>query len=735
VELTPAPDTGSTFDGWVGACTGAGTCSVTDSVADSVTATFRTPGSPEGWTQGPIPPPSGVDPYPTNSSSGFFDVALSGDGTVRAEDVFHLPPAVEGLVHCSYDSTETGGIYLQRRNGSQWIDDGTVTAPSIYGTGESAQNPGGSRWTNCNSFGQVSKLSADGSTLLLSQPPAGVVVGQSLVWRCATFVYRHGNSGWTLDGTLFPPGVGPDGSGSTDAAPCHSFGIGAGISQDGSRVAVIGATAANLTVDVFVRGNGGWSPEQHIDTPAGTGCAGSVGAYYLALSRDASTMLVGDPDCTIDNQDGVGRVYAYDRSGSNWSLTQTIDSPEPQFQNFFGSALALSADARTATIGVVQSTGVTPTAGASWVYERTDSGWTPMVKLHAPSPEQYSGFRCLGIPLNGARLVCTAYDTVGYDTRQGSLYVFDSTGVDWSGGETMAHAFATDGLPQDTLGATPVAVPDDSAFIDTTIAGVNIGADHYAHDRIGYEFVPPPSTAPSIASLTPGSGWLGRLVTIDGTNLGSASVAFNGTAATITSDSADEIVTSVPCGATSGDVTVTTAGGVTRGPATFTITAGPSPPTVSKVSRSSGKTGTSVKITGSGMTGASVRFGCTPATAVSKSTSVTAKVPALGATSIAVPIRVTTATGTTVAATFTYLAPPTVTSLAPGHGPAGTPVTVTGTDLDGVTSVKFGKKAAKFTPIDGQHVSAVVPTKAKTAPVTVTTPAGTATSPTSFGVP
>ena len=42
VTLTAAPGTGSTFVGWSGACTGTGTCAVTMSAAESVTATFNT---------------------------------------------------------------------------------------------------------------------------------------------------------------------------------------------------------------------------------------------------------------------------------------------------------------------------------------------------------------------------------------------------------------------------------------------------------------------------------------------------------------------------------------------------------------------------------------------------------------------------------------------------------------------------------------------------------------------
>jgi hypothetical protein len=75
----------------------------------------------------------------------------------------------------------------------------------------------------------------------------------------------------------------------------------------------------------------------------------------------------------------------------------------------------------------------------------------------------------------------------------------------------------------------------------------------------GFEYVPPP---PSLMSITPLKGFPGTNATIAGTNLSSASVTFpTGGAATIVSNTATQIIVTIPPGATSGDVTVTTAGG------------------------------------------------------------------------------------------------------------------------------------------------------------------------------
>jgi hypothetical protein len=73
----------------------------------------------------------------------------------------------------------------------------------------------------------------------------------------------------------------------------------------------------------------------------------------------------------------------------------------------------------------------------------------------------------------------------------------------------------------------------------------------------------------TISSLSPTSGAVGTAVTITGTNFGSSqgtsTVTFNGVAATATSWSATSIATTVPSGATTGNVVVTVGGVASNG--------------------------------------------------------------------------------------------------------------------------------------------------------------------------
>jgi len=154
----------------------------------------------------------------------------------------------------------------------------------------------------------------------------------------------------------------------------------------------------------------------------------------------------------------------------------------------------------------------------------------------------------------------------------------------------------------------------------------------------------------SFVETLPTSGKVAAAIKILGTNLtGATAVSFNGTAATFRVVSSSEIITTVPSGATTGFVSVTTPGGTLSSNVTFRVT-----PVISSFTPTSGPVGTVVTITGNGLKGAThVTFGGVKATSftVDSDTQVTATVPTGAKTG---NVAITTAGGTaTSTGTFT----------------------------------------------------------------------------------
>ncbi len=90
------------------------------------------------------------------------------------------------------------------------------------------------------------------------------------------------------------------------------------------------------------------------------------------------------------------------------------------------------------------------------------------------------------------------------------------------------------------------------------------------------QFITPLSVpaAPTISSFSPGSGAVGSTVTINGTNFvkGATDVTFNGVASAVTVVNSGQLTATVPAGATTGSIKVTTSGGFDISSTGFTVT-------------------------------------------------------------------------------------------------------------------------------------------------------------------
>ena len=203
-------------------------------------------------------------------------------------------------------------------------------------------------------------------------------------------------------------------------------------------------------------------------------------------------------------------------------------------------------------------------------------------------------------------------------------------------------------------------------------------------------------TIPTITSFTPTTGPVGATVTITGTNFSitpsNNTVEFydgidsNVIGAVVTASTTTSITTTVPTGAFTGKIKVTTAGGAATSASNFTVTCG-SVPIITSFSPTTGIVGTTVVITGTNFSTTPrdnfVDFGGFRAIVIGgSSTSITTTVPT-GPVGL-VPISITIACNTVTSSTdfnVTCLPAPTITSFTPGTGGFGTVVIITGTNF------------------------------------------------------
>jgi IPT/TIG domain/CARDB len=240
-------------------------------------------------------------------------------------------------------------------------------------------------------------------------------------------------------------------------------------------------------------------------------------------------------------------------------------------------------------------------------------------------------------------------------------------------------------------------------------------------------------TTPSLAitDFSPESGGEGTTVVINGTGFATAGneVKFNGTTAMVISATPTQLTTTVPAGATSGKISVTTNGVTVVSNKDFII----SDPTITSFSPSEGMAGTSVTITGA-------NFNNVPGNNVVQFNGSTAVVSAATESQLTVVVPAEATTGkikvivggkeTTSASNFTVLTT-TITDFSPTIGAASTTVIINGSNFSTQLEnniVKFNGVAAQVTAATANKLTVKVPSGATTGKITVKVGSSTAIS-------
>jgi uncharacterized repeat protein (TIGR03803 family) len=308
--------------------------------------------------------------------------------------------------------------------------------------------------------------------------------------------------------------------------------------------------------------------------PTGTLILGPDGNYYGTTAAggaaDAGTFFVITPSGTLTS------LYTFtggnDGANPYGGLIQTLDgnfygTAWDGGANGFGTVFTITADGRLTTLHAFDNTdGSYPYAGlvqgnGGDFYGVTEEGGTnsygTVFKIN-PSGKLTTLYSFTG-GADGDTPISTLiqatdgnfYGTASYAGLYNLGTVFQIT----KGGTlTTVHSFDT---TEGWIPYGPLVQDTNGGFYGTTFSGGGSGACPYGYG-CGTVFSLSVGLGPFVETV-PTSGNVGTAVRILGTNLkGATSVTFNGTAATFTVISKSEIETSVPSGATTGPVRVTT---------------------------------------------------------------------------------------------------------------------------------------------------------------------------------
>jgi len=271
----------------------------------------------------------------------------------------------------------------------------------------------------------------------------------------------------------------------SDGATGNFLGFNVAISGDtaiaGAPRNVVNGNPNRGAAYVYVRTGTTWTQQQKIFSTDGV--ANDQFGYSVAVSGDTAAVgMYNDQDLIGTRSRGF--VYIFQRTGTTWTQTQTLNPSDHIAGDTFGVSLAFEND--TLLIGARSKTnGSTQFVGAAYVFTRPAAGgaFTQQAKL-SPSDVVLGEFFGNSVGLSGDTAIVGAVGLAGFSNPNGKAYVFTRSGSTWTQQQKLV---APDAASGDAFGFS-VAISGDTAIAGAvrrvTNPGINSGAA-YVFQRSG----------------------------------------------------------------------------------------------------------------------------------------------------------------------------------------------------------------------------------------------------------
>lgn len=362
-------------------------------------------------------------------------VALSADGNTLAVGAAEEDSDANTVNSTQSDNSapSSGAVYIYVRNAGAWELQAYLKAAH----------------SDANDFFGISlSMSADGNTLAVgadyeSSAATGVnadATDNSAPGCGAAYIFVRTGTAWSQQAYLKPSNAGVD----------HLFGQSLSISADGHQVAVGAPGEATGAVYLFQRSGSTWTALARFQEALES----SEAAFgrSVALSGDGQALAVGAPlEGTAPNA-LEGAVFLYTFSSGLWSPALRLRPQGNDADDGLGTSVSFSNDGSILAIGAAgeasissglngdKTQGVDWKTGATYIYQKRNSGWTESAYVKASNPESLDEFgHRLALSQDGRALVVSARHESSGATgingdganngapKSGAVYVFDWT--------------------------------------------------------------------------------------------------------------------------------------------------------------------------------------------------------------------------------------------------------------------------------------------------------------------
>jgi hypothetical protein len=298
----------------------------------------------------------------------------------------------------------------------------------------------------------------------------------------SAYVFTRSGTTWTQQAKL---------TGSTVVSG-DEFGYSVAISGD---TIVVGARAESSTDDayngdayVFTRSGTTWSQQAKFSDTLSSGNS----HFGYSVDIDGNTIVVGAPMDSPGTSDHRGRCHIYTRSGTSWSLQQSLASSTGDDYAYFGADVAIDGDTVVVGSSVEDSSG-NNNCGAAYIFTRSGTSWSQQERF-APTTATNAYFGN-AVDISGDTAIIGAYGES--NTGRGVVRIYTRSGTSWSLEQTLLSRTGTN-----EMFGMPVDIEDDVCVIGQQ---TNYGGA-YVYSRTGTTWTYEKTIIPTSASNT--VGWI-----------------------------------------------------------------------------------------------------------------------------------------------------------------------------------------------------------------------------------
>ena len=440
--------------------------------------------------EGVIPSQAAQQAYAKASNPGASDVfgtavAISGDTMVIG--AYGEDSAATGVNGIQNDNTsaDAGAAYVFVRSGGVWSQQAYLKASNT--------NVG-------DQFGFSVAISGDTIVVGANQEDSaatGINGNQndnSATSAGAVYVFTRSGTTWLQQAYLK--------ASNTNAQ--DNFGYSVGISGDTIIVGAYGESSNATTINgnqadnsaagagaayIFTRSGGIWSQQAYLK--ASNAETGDSLGWSVAISGDTAVVGAINEDSNATGSNGnqannsassAGAAYVFVRSGGVWSQQAYLKASNPEANDMFGWAIAISGDTvvvgsygeDSAATGINgnQSDNSALLAGAAYVFARSGTTWTQQAYLKASNTGAGDGFgTSLGVSgetiIVGGSVEASSATGINGDgsnnsaASAGAAYVFARAGSTWV---QQAYLKSSNTGAGDRFGSA-VAISGDTAVV------------------------------------------------------------------------------------------------------------------------------------------------------------------------------------------------------------------------------------------------------------------------------